>query len=181
MSAEIVRTVVVDCFRNRKRRFRVQILGGVDIHSTEIDESSTDGASVGLGDVKKSVFGVRALGVALCVVENSILLIVGTDVFDLLDPALSVRRQTIGPFLKRFVVLRRDEVKFRCTYVGVDVFDDPMNGTRDILQFASQLAASVPQKLRFFHVWKALQRGDDITSERIKSSIDEAVRSRSVV
>lgn len=171
----------VQNFRFREKRHRLRAESGIDLgYATATDDAVRSTRPVGFGDVVAAVFGMGKLGVAVCALERELKLFLGSLCVDLLDPSLHITRRTVFPLIKRFEVERESRPLFACTYLEMDALEDPMNGTRDILKFVAELAASTQQRLRFYYTWQAIQRGDDITDKAVQASIDTAVANHDV-
>ena len=68
------------------------------------------------------------------------------------------------------------EQPIKVSYFWIDLFEDPLNGTIDILKFVCEFMGARERCLRFFFVWQAIKNGDDATSPVVRESIEESVR-----
>jgi hypothetical protein len=168
----------VQNFRLREKRHLLRAESGIEFgYAEESGDVARATRPMGFGDVVAPVFGIGKLGVAICAVDRELKLFLGNLCVDLFEPGVRITRRTIFPLIKRFEVERESRPLFACTYLAMDALEDPMNGTTDILKFVAGLAASTQQRLRFYYVWQAIQRGEDITDKTVQASIDAAVAS----
>lgn len=166
----------VQDFRIRSRLYRLGEDGGIDPGFGAETAEGGKPPPVGFGDIVSMVCGRSRLGVAIYASGQELCLAIDGKQFDLLRPELRAERITILPFVKKFTIWRDTESLLSFRYLRTDVLDDPHAGTKDILRFVSEVAESRERRLRFYSVWQAVQRGEDVTSDDVRARVEEAVR-----
>lgn len=131
---------------------------------------------VGFGDIVSMVCRHSRLGVAIYASGQELRLAIAGKQFDLLQPELRAERNTVLPFVKEFTIWRDAERLLSFRYLRTDLLDDPHAGTKDILKFVAEVGESRERRIRFYLVWQAVQRGQDVTSDDARARVEETLK-----
>ena len=170
-------TFLLQDYVDPRKRYALDLESGAVTETMVRSDAKDITSTAGFGAFRTvGLLHKSRLFVAAYADDNTLLVRIGNEVFDLSERDFEVKRAAPAPFVKRFSISRRGQVLLSLVYFYVDHKVWPDNG--DIFTLIERAAATPSAHEGFAYIWRAKKDGRDITSKEFLEELESFRRTR---